>query len=131
MKYLSQGTTEIIRQTPGEIPPLPFTKVKDVVLGKKYELSLSFIGSNDMRELSIEHKGSPNHMNTLAFPLDSASGEIVMNLETLRRQAPEYGKSYHNHLLFMFIHSCLHLKGFKHGKAMELEEDRVYGKFKI
>lgn len=129
MDYKKKGLAEILRKTRGEIPSLPFFSVKDSVLGKRYNLSLTFVNSKDMRELSIAHKKSPNHMNTLAFPMDKNSGEIIMNLQTIRSQAKSHNKTYLDFLLFLFIHSCLHLKGYKHGAAMDAQEDLFFNKF--
>ncbi len=129
MKYKKKGNLEITRQTKGDIPSLPFFKAKEAILGRNYELSLSFIGHEAMRKLSKEHKGSFKHMNTLAFPMEKGQGEIVMNLKTIRLEARSYYKTYLEHLLFLFIHSCLHLKGYKHGKEMEKMEDKYFNKF--
>lgn len=121
---------EVVRKTKGEIPSLPFFNVKEKVLGKKYQLSLSFVDTRTQKNLSKEYKGSPNHMNTLAFPLDKDEGEITMNLQTIRKEAKKYKHTYHEHLLFLFIHSCLHLKGHKHGEEMERQEDKLFNMFK-
>jgi probable rRNA maturation factor len=129
MQYKTKNNTEILRKTRGEIPSLPFFKVKESIFGKNYSLSLTFIDTKTQRELSLKHKGSPKHMNTLAFPLDKDAGEIIMNLQTIRSEAKNYKKTYLDHLLFMFIHSCLHLAGHKHGKKMEEIEDRLFNKF--
>jgi probable rRNA maturation factor len=129
MTYKKKGSTEILRKTRGDIPALPFFKVKEEILGKTYELSLTFVDKKEMRKLSKEHKGSPNHMNTLAFPMDEKSGEIIMNLQTIRSQAKQYNKTYTEFLLFLFIHSSLHLKGHKHGDKMDKLEDKYFNKF--
>ena len=129
MRYKQKDNLEIVRQTSGVIPTLPFFEVKNSILGKKYNLSLSFITESKMRTLSKQHKGSYNHMNTLAFELEKDSGEIVMNLQTIRSEAKEHNRKYLEHLIFLFIHSSLHLKGYSHGEAMEKLEDKYFKKF--
>jgi ssRNA-specific RNase YbeY (16S rRNA maturation enzyme) len=37
--------------------------------------------------------------------------------------------TYPKLLKFLFIHGCLHLKGFKHSSKMEKEEKRIMNKF--
>ncbi|MFT5360025.1 MAG: rRNA maturation RNase YbeY [Candidatus Paceibacteria bacterium] len=131
MRYEEKDNLEVIRKTQGDIPNLPFSSVKNSILGKKYNLSLSFIKKDEMKDLSKKHKGSYNHMNTLAFELDEDSGEIVMNLQTIRIEAKKHDRTYLPNLLFMFIHSCLHLKDYKHGDEMEKLEDKYFNKFNI
>jgi len=118
-----------MRQTKGDIPTLPFLKVKEYILGKEYDLSLSFVDEETMESLSLTHKKSKDHMNTLAFSLDTNSGEIVMNLATIRMQAKDYNKTYLEFLLYLFIHSSLHLKGHTHSDKMDKEEDRIFTLF--
>ena len=110
-------------------PPIPFHQVKDAVLGKNYSLSLAFVSTEISVQLHKEHKRKSGPANTLAFPFDEVSGEIIMHLGTIRHEARKYNRNYHEHLLFMFIHSCLHLKGYEHGNEMELQEKKYYKKF--
>jgi len=129
MKTLEKYNFSIMRQTKGDIPTLPFLKVKEYILGKEYDLSLSFVDEETMESLSLTHKKSKDHMNTLAFSLDTNSGEIVMNLATIRMQAKDYNKTYLEFLLYLFIHSSLHLKGHTHSDKMDKEEDRIFTLF--
>jgi len=111
------------------LPSPPFQLVKEAILGKKYILSLAFVTTAISTQLHKEFKKKPGPANTLAFPFDEQSGEIIMHLGTIRAQARTYGRNYHEHLLFMFIHSCLHLKGHAHGTEMESQEQKYYKKF--
>ncbi len=129
MQHLEKDNLEITRQTKGPLPDLPFVEAKNLILGKAYNLSLAFVDIKQMKELSKTHKGNENHLNTLAFPLDTKSGEIIMNLQTIRSQAKDYGKTYRELLLFFFVHSSLHLKGYKHGKEMESLEEKYFNHF--
>ncbi|NCS99977.1 rRNA maturation RNase YbeY [Candidatus Parcubacteria bacterium] len=129
MDYIEKDNLEITRQTKGLIPIVPFSMIKNEILGKKYDLSLAFTTMKDMRSLSKKHKGNYNHLNTLAFPFDENSGEIAMNLQTIRSQAKDHDKKYLEFLIFLFIHSSLHLKGYKHGSEMEKLEEKYFKKF--
>ncbi|MCB9809245.1 rRNA maturation RNase YbeY [Candidatus Nomurabacteria bacterium] len=130
MQSLEASNLCIIRQTHGKLPPLPYQKVKEAIMGKKYQLDLSFISTDTSTHLHEIYKKKSGPANTLAFPYDTTSGEILMHLETIRRQASVYARTYHQHLLFLFIHSMLHLKGYVHGNDMEVEEEKFYQKFK-
>lgn len=126
MDSLEFNKLSIVRYTRGAIPFLPYQKIKDAILGKTYTLDISFIDTATSTQLHIEHKKKSGPANTLAFPYSTSEGEILMHLETIRRQAPKYDRTYHQHLLFLCIHSMLHLLGHTHGSIMEKEEEKYY-----
>lgn len=129
MQRLQVGNTSIVRTTKGKLPSLPFAHVKEEILGKNYELSLAFIDIKTIKKISTEYKGNTSHTNVLSFPLSKNEGEIVMNLQTIRTNAKKFEMSYLEHLLFLFIHGCLHLKGYDHGSAMEKLEETLLKKY--
>jgi len=128
MDYLEYNNLVVVRRTRGKIPGIPYKKIKDVVLGTEYVLDISFVNTATSTYLHIEHKKKPGPANTLAFSYTDISGEIIMHLETIRRQAPRYNRTYHDHLLFLCIHSMLHLRGYVHGSEMERQEELFYHK---
>jgi len=119
----------IRRHTKGGIPTLPFVEVKEAILGKTYELSLSFPNLQTARELHVTWKNKEAPVDVLAFPLDDTEGEIILTLAMARQQASNYGHTYLQHVIFLFIHACLHLKGFDHGDTMEKQEQKYLKKF--
>ncbi len=125
----TDGNLTITRTTKGKLPSLPFLAVKNHILGKKFTLSLAFIDLPTMKKLSKEYKGDDTHTNILTFPLDTQEAEILMNLQTVRSAAKHFDMKYQEHLLFLFIHGCLHLKGYKHGPEMEALEEKLLVKF--
>ena len=129
MECLESNNLIVTRRTTGKLPLLPYLKIKEAILGKKYRLDISFVDTATSAQLHIEYKKKPGPANTLAFPYSDSDGEIIMHLETIRRQARIYDRSYHQHLMFLCIHSMLHLKGFKHGNEMEEMENKFYKKF--
>lgn len=129
MPTLELNKLTVSRKTRGEIPPLPYQRVKDSVLGKKYELDISFVDTTTSTQLHKEFKKKSGPANILSFPYEKDSGEIIIHLETVRRQARHYGRTYHEHLLFLIIHGMLHLLGHEHGDEMERLEERWFGRF--
>jgi ssRNA-specific RNase YbeY (16S rRNA maturation enzyme) len=97
-----------------------YTKIKELVLGKKYELSFAFVTPVQMRR-AMKYKKEPAKKlsNVLAFPLSKTSGEILI----CKQAAKPYSLPY------LFIHGCLHLKGLKHSATMERTELRLVKKF--
>ncbi len=117
------------RVTKGRIPDLPFLAVKEAILGKSYELSLTFPALAESEELHLHWKQKKDPVNVFAFPLDEHEGEIIITLSQARREAPKYGHQYPDHVLFLFIHACLHLKGYDHGDTMERQEQKYLKQF--
>ena len=120
--------TNITKSTP---PSVPFAKIKIAVLGEKYELSLVFVGDKKSQELNNLYRGKNQPTNCLSFSLDKNSGEIFLNLKKAKKEAPNFGRKFDNFVAFLFIHSCLHLKGMEHGSIMEKAEEKIRIVFKI
>jgi len=103
--------------------------MKEAVLGKKYELSLVFVGDAISRRLNKKYRKKDKATNILSFPLTKDNGEIFINLKIAKKDAPKFEKSYNNFVKFLFIHGCLHLKGFEHGVGMEKMEEKFSKEF--
>lgn len=100
--------------------PAVFPNIKEVVLGKKYDLSVAFVSPVAMRRAMKYKKVSvAKTSNVLAFPLSKTSGEILICKAASKPYTVE----------FLFIHALLHLKGYKHNATMEREEDRLLKRF--
>lgn len=129
MTHHQSPSLDISRQTSGSIPVVPFSKIKNAVLGDEYELSLVFPTTKLASKLHLEHEGKSGPANILSFPYEKNSGEIFMHLGTLRKEASVFNHSYLEHLKFMFIHGCAHLAGYDHGPAMDKFESRFRQQF--
>lgn len=131
MEVFETKNLEITRMTKGKLPSLPFVRMKEKILGASYKLSIAFVDKKTISKLSKEFKGDASHKNILSFPLDKGSGEIVLNLETIRLEAKRFDRTYPQYLSFLVIHGMLHLKGFAHGSKMESEERRLEKIFQV
>lgn len=127
----SEETFSINNTTKGKLPRLPFVHMKDAVLGKKYELSLLFVGDKKAREFNKKYRNKTYTPNVLSFPLSKNSGEIVMNLKTIKKEAEDFDRTFQNFIGFLFIHGLVHLKGFDHGSRMEKVEKKFRKQFGI
>ena len=87
------------------------------------ELSVTLINDRAMARLNRETFGRRGPTNVIAFPLDDAPspngppallGEVVISLQTTRRQAQEFGWPWQELLDFFLIHGILHLLGYDH-----------------
>ena len=95
-------------------------------------MSFSFADEEEIRRLNAAYRDKDAVTDVLSFPqyddlreLDNEEeiclGDVVICGRVARRQAEEYGHSYERELLYLFVHSILHLLGYDH---MEEEEKR-------
>lgn len=90
-------------------------------------LSLTLVNDSAIRELNRDHRGRDKATDVLSFSLvenGSASaerllGDVVISLDTARRQASEYEASLQDELYRLLIHGLLHVLGHDHERAGE------------
>lgn len=110
----------------GTIPNLPFSSIKEKLLGKKYSLTIIFCTKKESQTLNKLHRDKDYPTNILSFPLSETEGEIYISLSTARKDARQFEMSYKKFLHLLVIHGALHLKGHAHGSTMEkLEETNL------
>ena len=63
-------------------------------------------------------------LNDLDNEEEICIGDVVICSEVAHRQAEEYGHSYERELLYLFVHSILHLLGYDHMEEDEKKEMR-------
>ena len=102
-----------------------------MVLGKKYSLSLVFIGDKLSKKLNNKYRKINKPTNILTFPLSKKEGEIFINLNLSKKQSSKYDRKYNDFIGFLFIHGLFHLKGYEHSSKMESEEKKVRKKFNL
>lgn len=119
-----KGSFDISNKTKGKLPRLPFVVMKNKILGEDYELSVVCVSKKESQRLNKQWRDKDYPTNILSFPLTENSGEIVLQLDIVKRDAPNFDMNYTNFLKFLVIHGCLHLKGFEHGSTMEKEEKK-------
>jgi len=122
---------DIKNTTRQKIPKIPFQKIAETVLGKKYELSLVFIGDQLSRKLNRQYRQIDKNASILSFPLTKNNGEIFINLNLAKKNSAKFDRAYNNFIAFLFIHGLTHLKGRQHSSKMEREEVAVRKKFNI
>jgi probable rRNA maturation factor len=90
-------------------------------------LSVSFVDDAAIRELNREYRGKDRPTDVLSFTLDGDAhvgverllGDIVISVETARRQAAQYGAPLRDEVYRLLIHGLLHLKGHDHQESAE------------
>ena len=128
---MRESTLSLNNTTRANIPLLPYSRIKDLVLGKKYSLSLVFTGNTLSKKLNTRYRQKSSATNILSFPLSKNEGEIFLNPLVIKKQRQLFNRSFRNLTAFLFIHGLFHLKGMRHGSTMEKKEAAVRKRFGV
>ena len=100
------------------------------------EVSVSFVGMDEIHELNREYREVDRPTDVLSFPQNEAEdiifygenpdevpdilelGDVVICKDKAEEQAKEFGHSFEREIIYLFTHSILHLLGYDH-----MEED--------
>jgi probable rRNA maturation factor len=85
-------------------------------------LCLTITGDSEIHAMNLQYRGKDKPTDVLSFPqigddqdpVVQSLGDIVISLDTTRRQAPKYGNTFGEELLRLLIHGTLHLLGHDH-----------------
>ena len=101
---------------------------------QRCELSVTFVGLDEIHEMNREYRGVDRPTDVLSFPQfedleeeipevgEICLGDVVICREKAEEQAEEFGHSFERELVYLFTHSVLHLLGYDH---MEEDEKKV------
>ena len=108
---------------------------------ERVQLGLRLVGQAEGREMNAGFRQKDYATNVLTFeygvdPEGTATGDIVLCLPVLIREAREQGKSMIDHAAHLTVHGTLHALGYDHLKArqakhMEALETEVLARMKI
>jgi probable rRNA maturation factor len=108
-----------------------FQEIHDEILGKEYDLSWAFISPAKIKKLNLIYRNINKPTDILSFPISKTEGEIYICKSEARKECKKFDRTYENFLLFIFIHGCVHLKGYDHGSTMERIEAKFRKQFGI
>lgn len=100
---------------------------------EKIEVSISFVSNEEIQQLNAQYRGNDRVTDVLSFPqyedIEAINeseviclGDIVISLEKANEQSIEYGHTFLRELVYLTVHSVLHLLGYDH---MTDEEKKV------
>ena len=94
---------------------------------EKTEVGVTIVDDRRIHELNLAYRNVDRPTDVLSFALDEAEepeefgapeehllGDIVISAETAVRQGKEYGHGINRELVYLAVHSLLHLLGFDH-----------------
>lgn len=128
MAILETKNLTVIRKN-GTLPNVPFLEIKDKLLGKSYDLTVTFCTPQESQDRNKTYRDKDYPTNILSFPLDEHTGEIYICLSIARRDAKKFDMTYEQFLHLLVIHGCLHLKGHDHGSTMDSLEEKHLKQF--
>lgn len=94
------------------------------------EISLLICDDAQIQTLNKEYREKDYATDVLSFPMSDDPfeeggmlGDIVISLDTAKRQAAEAEIAVEREVSFLFIHGLLHLMGYDHELGPEEEEE--------
>src|SRR5579863_1353469 len=100
-------------------------------------ISVMLVDDEAIRTINRDHRGKDKPTDVLSFPLEPEPfaherllGDIIISIDTARRQAADYDAPLQRELYRLLIHGLLHVLGHDHEEAaeratMEAEERRL------
>ncbi len=109
---------------------------------ERCEISVTFVDMEEIHELNKLHRGVDKPTDVLSFPQfedvceeapeegEICLGDVVICREKAAEQAEEFGHSFEREILYLFVHSVLHLLGYDHmeegeKKVMRAREEKI------
>lgn len=115
-----------------------FSELDGIELGNEPELGVTVVDGSEILELNREYREKDSVTDVLSFPqfeghdelladllndeTGTLIGDVVICFEQAERQAEEYGTGLTREMLYLFVHSVMHLFGYDH---MDEEEKAV------
>lgn len=100
-------------------------------LDENVEVSVSFVGDEEIRDLNRDYRGVDKSTDVLSFPMDDEFiivsrilGDVIINTRRVMEQAEEFGHSNERELSYLTVHSILHLLGYDHMEDEDKKEMR-------
>ncbi|NGP43522.1 rRNA maturation RNase YbeY [Bacillaceae bacterium SIJ1] len=102
---------------------------KQMNVPSESEMSLSFVDDEAIQSLNATYRQKNVPTDVLSFAMQETLpedtyeaqidepmllGDVVVSLDTAKRQAEEYGHSLERELSFLTVHGLLHLLGYDH-----------------
>lgn len=94
------------------------------------EISVLITGDEEIKTLNTQYRQKDYATDVLSFPmcecpLDDGGmlGDIVISIDTAKKQAEENEIPLNREFAFLYIHGLLHLLGYDHETSQEDEEE--------
>lgn len=97
---------------------------------ERCEISVTFVDMDEIHQLNRDYREVDRPTDVLSFPQfydleeeipevgEICLGDVVICKDKAAEQAEEFGHSFEREIIYLFVHSVLHLLGYDH-----MEED--------
>jgi len=132
----------IENQTKFQIPTKDIESISRSLTHRDIELVVC--DNHTIRSINGEHRGIDKSTDVLSFPVDCEFvdggfdmfplGSIVISSDYAISKADEFGHTYQEEFILLFIHGLLHLLGYDHEVdqgEMRAEEERIIGAYNL
>ena len=85
-------------------------------------VTLRFVGAREARRLNARYRNRDYATNVLTFVYDDVvprTGDIVLCVPVVTREARAQGKTLRAHLAHLIVHGMLHLQGYDHERGAD------------
>jgi rRNA maturation RNase YbeY len=93
------------------------------------ELSILLVDDDNIKTLNKQHRNIDSATDVLSFPqmddnefISHLLGDVVISVETAKRQASEHHFSLEQELVLLLLHGLLHLLGYDHERSPKEEQ---------
>ena len=127
MSVLLDATHLTVSYTTKKVPPLDgafLLNLKDTILKKKYELSITCVGPKAMQDINKKHRNLDKPTDILSFPIDETIGEIYLCFDIIEKKAKLFEISTEEYTQYVVLHGMIHLLGHDHGEEMDALEKK-------
>lgn len=102
-----------------------FLMAEEGVDADRAEISLTLVSPEEIKELNAQFRNVDSVTDVLSFPQfedkeglpdggEICLGDVVICVERAAEQAEEYGHGIQREMVYLFVHSLLHLLGYDH-----------------
>lgn len=115
--------------------------VKNVLLKEakegNYEINIMITDNNTIKKYNEEYRKKEGPTDVLSFEYgldEEVIGDIILSVERIEEQAPNFGNSFEDEFFYILIHGVLHICGYDHieeedKKEMFALQDKYYNEF--
>ncbi|GAA0115777.1 rRNA maturation RNase YbeY [Clostridium senegalense] len=157
-----QSKIEVTEELEDKMKEIIEYSLKEECVNVPYEISIIFVDNEEIKEINNDMRGIDNATDVLSFPMLEFEkdkyfkdiyvnyefmpyelnegrlvlGDMALSLERAKEQSIEYGHSFIREVMYLVVHSILHLLGYDHmedddKKIMRKREEDIMQKFNI
>lgn len=112
---------------------------------KNYEIGVTLVDDDRILKLNRQYRKKNMPTDVLSFHLSDEEdekgntfvvGDVVISVETARRQAYEYNHSFEREMVYLLVHGIYHILGYTHDddenkEVMRIKEEEIMNNYNL